>query len=194
MKRRLFVPRRILSHLAGNGVAYLALFFALSGGAAFAATVALPRNSVGSLQVKDHSLLKKDFKAGQIPAGKAGAAGPAGPAGPAGAAGAAGPAGPAGPSGASATYTVHKVTVAGSAASFTVVTSVCPSGSKLVSGGFAGKQDASSPVVTDRPGIATVEGASGSVDAASGTTATAWTVVQYTATAGNVSAYAVCAT
>jgi hypothetical protein len=186
------VSKRVGRHLARNGVAYVALFFALSGAAAVAAT-ALPRNSVGTLQVKDHSLLAKDFKSGQLPRGARGPAGATGAAGPAGPAGPAGAAGPAGPSGASSTFVSHKVTVAGVAGSFTVVTSVCPSGTKVVSGGFDGKQSSISPVVTNRPGVATVEGASGSVDAPSGTTPTAWTVVQYTATAGNVSAYAICA-
>ena len=77
-------------------IACLALLLAL-GGTSYAAVV-LPANSVGtpqlkndavnSLKVKNGSLLKADFKAGQIPAG------PEGPAGPAGPAGAAGPAGP----------------------------------------------------------------------------------------------------
>jgi hypothetical protein len=80
-------------------LACVALAVAL-GGTGYAAIV-LPRNSVGTLQLKNNavnsikvangSLLKADFRAGQIPAGPVG---PAGPAGPAGAAGAAGPAGP----------------------------------------------------------------------------------------------------
>jgi hypothetical protein len=73
----------------GLVLAAIALAVALSG-TAYAAVNALPRNSVTSVQVKDHSLLAKDFKAGQIPRGPAGAPGPAGPAGPP------GPAGPAG--------------------------------------------------------------------------------------------------
>jgi hypothetical protein len=70
-------------------VACLALAVALAG-TGYAAT-ALPRNSVGTAQVKNGSLLRADFKAGQVPAGPRGAAGPQGPAGPAGPAGAAGP-------------------------------------------------------------------------------------------------------
>ena len=70
----------------------LALAVALSG-TGYAAVNALPRNSVTSVQVKDRSLLAKDFKLGQLPRG------PAGPAGAAGAAGPAGPTGPAGPAG-----------------------------------------------------------------------------------------------
>src|SRR4051812_49579516 len=68
-------------------IACFALLVVLSG-ASYAAVQALPRNSVTSVQVKDRSLLARDFKAGQLPRG---------PAGPAGAAGAAGPAGPGGP-------------------------------------------------------------------------------------------------
>jgi hypothetical protein len=72
----------------------LALLLTL-GGTGYAASKALPRNSVGSIQVKDHSLLARDFKAGQLPRGAPGPAGPAGPAGPQ------GPAGPAGSGGSS---------------------------------------------------------------------------------------------
>jgi hypothetical protein len=83
-------------------LAGVALIVAL-GGTAYAAVI-LPANSVGTLQlkknavnslkVKNGSLLKADFKAGQVPAGPEG---PAGSAGPAGLTGPAGPAGPAGP-------------------------------------------------------------------------------------------------
>jgi hypothetical protein len=73
-------------------IACLALAVAL-GGTGYAA-VRLPAASVGtaqlksdavtSLKVKNGSLLKVDFKSGQIPAGTAGPAGPVGAAGPAG--------------------------------------------------------------------------------------------------------------
>jgi hypothetical protein len=86
----------------GTVAAYLALFVAL-GGTSFAASSALPRNSVGNAQlkssavtgskVKNGSLTASDFKRGSLPAGKTGATGPAGPAGPAGATGATGPSG-----------------------------------------------------------------------------------------------------
>jgi hypothetical protein len=86
-------------------IACAALAVAL-GGVSYAAT-ALPRNSVGPLQLKANSvnsskvlngsLLRSDFRAGSIPKGARGPAGPPGPAGPAGPAGAAGAAGPAGP-------------------------------------------------------------------------------------------------
>jgi hypothetical protein len=71
-------------------VACLALAVAL-GGTGYAATV-LPRNSVGTVQlknnaitaakVKNFSLVRQDFKPGQLPAGARGPAGPAGAAGP----------------------------------------------------------------------------------------------------------------
>jgi hypothetical protein len=70
-------------------MATIAVFVSLGGGAY--AAVKLPRNSVGSGQikknavtsakVKNRSLLAKDFKKGQLPAGHTGPAGPAGPAG-----------------------------------------------------------------------------------------------------------------
>ena len=74
-------------------VACLALAISLSG-AAYAVSTALPRNSVGTLQLKNNavnsakvknaSLRVADFAPGQIPAG---AQGPAGPQGPPGASG-----------------------------------------------------------------------------------------------------------
>jgi hypothetical protein len=70
-------------------IASLALLIAL-GGTSYAAVQALPRNSVTTVQVRDFSLLARDFKRGQVPRGPAGPAGPAGPQGPQ------GPAGPAG--------------------------------------------------------------------------------------------------
>ena len=69
-----------------NVIATLALIFALGGGAY--AALKLPRNSVGSRQlkanavrsskVKDGSLLSEDFKAGQLPAGAPGVPGASG--------------------------------------------------------------------------------------------------------------------
>jgi hypothetical protein len=85
---------RIVTHARSNAIAYLALFTTL-GGVSYAAT-ALPKNSVGTKQVRNGSLLAKDFKAGQLPAG---ATGPQGPKGDTGAAGATGPQGPKGDTG-----------------------------------------------------------------------------------------------
>src|SRR2546421_5729658 len=73
-------------------IACTALAIAL-GGTSYAAVQRLPKNSVTTYQVKDFSLLARDFKRGQVPAGPVGPTGPAGPTGPQ------GPAGPAGPAG-----------------------------------------------------------------------------------------------
>jgi len=62
-------------------IACLALTIAL-GGSAFAATMLVPKNSVGSAQVINGSLLKKDFKRGQLPRGPQGLPGEQGPTGP----------------------------------------------------------------------------------------------------------------
>jgi hypothetical protein len=69
-------------------VACLALAISLSG-AAYAVSTALPRNSVGTVQLKNNavnsakvrnaSLRAVDFAAGQIPVGPQGPAGPQGP-------------------------------------------------------------------------------------------------------------------
>jgi hypothetical protein len=101
-------------------VAAVALFLSMGGGAYAALT--LPRNSVGTAQlrngavtwaklrnhsitaakVKPHSLLASDFRFGQLPLGPPGprgATGPRGPRGGRGPTGATGPKGPAGPPG-----------------------------------------------------------------------------------------------
>jgi hypothetical protein len=100
---------RLLRHRPSPAivVACVALLLAL-GGVSYAAT-ALPRNSVGTAQlktnavtsskVKNHSLLRADFKNGQVPRGARGPVGPAGATGPKGATGARGPTGAAGSSG-----------------------------------------------------------------------------------------------
>ncbi len=92
---------RLTGHMRHNLIAYLALFVAL-GGTSYAA-IRLPANSVGPRQikknavrssdVKNSSLLARDFKAGQLPAGPRGAQGIPGPV------GAIGPHGPKGDTG-----------------------------------------------------------------------------------------------
>src|SRR6478609_4651775 len=81
---------RLASYVRHHHLALIALFIAL-GGTGYAA-IKLPKNSVGGAQikagavgsseVKDRSLLAKDFRAGQLPKGDAGPQGPAGPPGP----------------------------------------------------------------------------------------------------------------
>jgi hypothetical protein len=87
--------RALATHVRRNLVAYLALFVALGGTSYAAGSKLLPRNSVGSNQVINRSLLAKDFKKGQLPKG---ARGPAGAKGATGSQGAKGTTGVAGPS------------------------------------------------------------------------------------------------
>lgn len=78
--------RKLRPRSAYDVVALLALFVAL-GGSAYAVT-SLPKNSVGTDQLKknavtssktkDHSLLAKDFKAGELPRGARGPKGATG--------------------------------------------------------------------------------------------------------------------
>jgi len=84
-----------LTHLRKNGVAYLALFFALCGTSYGAALTLLPKNSVGSAQVINGSLKKVDLSAPAIAAlrgvrGQSGRQGIQGPQGPPGERGAQG--------------------------------------------------------------------------------------------------------
>jgi Collagen triple helix repeat (20 copies) len=96
----------VVSYVRRHHLGMLALFVALSG-TAYAAS--LPRNSVGTAQlkrnavtsakVKPRSLLGSDFRRGQLPAGPQGPAGPEGAAGARGAEGATGARGAEGPPG-----------------------------------------------------------------------------------------------
>jgi hypothetical protein len=118
-------------------VAMLALAFALTG-TGIAAVAALPRNSVGTRQlrngavvsskVRNHSLLARDFRRGQLPRGPIGPAGPAGPQGPA------GPAGPAGPSG-NLAVSVHEADAAVGPGRRAFAIAACASGQRAVGGG-----------------------------------------------------------
>jgi hypothetical protein len=146
--------RGIAAYARRHHLALLALFFALAGTSYAATSTLLPKNSVGTKQVIDHSLLKADFKAGQLPRGRVGpegppglqgaqgAAGAPGTQGAQGAAGAQGPPGIQGPPGPVSAYeTLHPALpltdiTATSANSPTVVTQVdVPAGSYAVSMG-----------------------------------------------------------
>jgi hypothetical protein len=97
--------REIGKHLRGHFVAYLALFFAL-GGTSFAAVNALPKNSVGSPQIKNGAIQKVDLAKRTVSSlrGLRGPSGPAGPQGPAGTQGAQGPKGDTGAPGSALAY------------------------------------------------------------------------------------------
>lgn len=91
--------RRLRANLTyANVISTLCLFLLLGGGAAFAASQALPEASVGTKQLKDGAVtrqkLSKVARAGMVgPAGARGPQGAPGPAGPQGAPGAKGEAG-----------------------------------------------------------------------------------------------------
>jgi len=127
-------------HLRTHFVAYLALFFAL-GGTSIAAVQALPRNSVGSPQIKNRSIQKVDIsrKTVAVLRGARGVRGPAGPAGAAGAKGATGPVGPTGAPGAPGVSGYVRV----SGPTVTVAAGVdgsafvpCPAGTQPLGGGW----------------------------------------------------------
>jgi len=87
----LFPLRKRLTY--ANIVSSVSLFLVLGGSAYAAASITgkdVANGTLSSADVKDHSLLAKDFKRGELKPGLQGPAGPTGPAGPAGPAGNAG--------------------------------------------------------------------------------------------------------
>src|SRR4051812_44799833 len=136
---------KILKQLSyANVMATLAVFMVLGGGAYAAAK--LPKNSVTTIQVKDRSLLAKDFKAGQLPAGARGLKGEQGLQGPQGLPGAAGANGSNGINGsngkdgvngkdAATNVTSHRVIQGVNALTAGTATANCSSGERLVTGG-----------------------------------------------------------
>lgn len=150
--------------------ATLALFLSL-GGVSYAAT-ALPRDSVGtpqlrdgavdSAKIKDGALQYEDFGFGQIPAGLEGPRGPKGERGargPRGAKGAAGAKGETGATGATGAAGATTVTTReqtsrwtfGDSLPFTVVAE-CAAGERAVGGGFAFSQTANKfRVISSQP-------------------------------------------
>jgi hypothetical protein len=97
-------------------------------------TAQLKKNAVTSVKVKNGTLLKGDFKAGQLPVGPAGPTGPAGPAGAAGSAGAAGATGATGASGLSG-YEIVEAQTPTDSVSPKFAIAACSAGKKVVGGG-----------------------------------------------------------
>jgi hypothetical protein len=134
--QRALMTNRVTSHIRSNVIGYVALFVAL-GGTSYAA-VTLPKNSVGTKQlrngavtarkVRTHSLLAKDFKPGQLPAG------PRGPQGAQGAPGTMGPQGARGPSDAFTQRQSAPVTIPSGNADAIVATVTLPAGSYVLDG------------------------------------------------------------
>jgi hypothetical protein len=124
-------------HLRGNLVAYVALLVALTSSSYAAVTKLLPPNSVGTQQVVNGSLLRQDFKSGQVPRGQRGRAGARGQPGargtigPTGAVGAAGAPGPPGP--VALSYIESETSVAADAQE--TLAASCPAGMFVTGGG-----------------------------------------------------------
>jgi hypothetical protein len=156
-------------------VACLALALSL-GGVSYAA-FRLPANSVGTRQVINHSLLKGDFKPGQLPRGPRGFTGVAGANGANGATGPMGPAGIAligavgGPAGAMCAY-------GGGACQVGSSTATCPAGTVVLGGGYTSDSTNLSVPFTAR------------------TSGTTFDVIgiNYDASARSITAQAICAT
>jgi Collagen triple helix repeat (20 copies) len=169
--------RRITSHRPSPAmvVAFIALLLALGSGAY--AQLRIPRNSVGTAQlranavtspkVKPGSLLSSDFRAGQLPRGPQGPAGPAGPAGAAGARGATGERGATGATGATGPAGATNVTVVQGAVASGISVVGCPAANQRATGGggtVAGGQvaylfDSGPTVTTGTPTAWQVQGA-----------------------------------
>jgi hypothetical protein len=154
-------------------VACLALLVAL-GGTGYATVLNVPRNSVGTVNLKNNavtgpkvrnaSLTRADFRAGQLPAGPVGPQGPAGPAGPAGA------------PGLSAVERIDTTSVSNSTSPKTA-SLTCPAGKRLIGGG--GRVNATSPnvaIVAAFPDNDNVYRATAREVVATGT---AWTVTAF---------------
>jgi hypothetical protein len=161
-----------------NLVAYLALFVALGGTSYAASSKLLPKNSVGTQQVVDHSLRKTDFKSGQLPRGPQGLPGAAGAPGPTGPQGSAGPAGPAGKDGSPATYHYRLDQVDSG-----VARALCAPGEKVTGGG--GVSISGGTLTQNYP----ISDTTGTI--AFGTTAIGWQVANDGF--GTVQAWVVCA-
>jgi hypothetical protein len=92
------MSRGFLRFVRSNAIALLALFVALGGTSIAAGNALLPKNSVGTAQIKNGAVTKKKINKRTIVALK-GNRGPQGPQGPQGAQGPAGPRGATGPQG-----------------------------------------------------------------------------------------------
>jgi hypothetical protein len=187
------------AHRPGHAtiVAYLALFTAL-GGVSYAG-LALPKNSVGSKQiradavkaskVKNGSLKAVDFGAGQLPAGAQGPIGPIGPQ---------GEQGPQGETGTFGTVTVAFERAAtdlanGTNASYDVY---CPDGQRGIAGGGRGDDTLSEETIltNTRPAVS----AANTEPPAPGGTFTGWRITVVNPTGGAASGikpevWAICA-
>jgi hypothetical protein len=185
---------RLVSRLKASPalvVASLALLVSLTGTSVAAVDQLLPRGSVGTPQlktnavtskkVKNGSLLRADFKAGQIPAGARGPAGPAGPQGAQGIQGTQGIQGIQGPSGAT-NVTIRSVSDSVVAGGVELLPSPCQAGERATGGGGNNVASAGVNIIQSAPQPLTG-------------TPTGWQVTYHNTTgvAHSIFAYAICA-
>jgi hypothetical protein len=126
------VGSSLIRHMRSNLIAYLALLLALGGTATAAANLVIPRNSVRSAQVADHSLQRVDFANGTL------LQGPRGFRGPAGSRGAKGDPGPAAVSAGTPVLSVitATATMGGLTGTAARAAATCPEGTSVVGGGY----------------------------------------------------------
>jgi hypothetical protein len=156
-----------------NVMATIAVFLVVGGGSAFAATQMLPKNSVGTTQIKNSAVTPAKLSS----ASKAALTGPKGATGPQGIQGIQGVPGVRGPSGANNLTVVQGPDVAGSEAH-------CPAGMVATGGGAQATGGFTEQFLTK------------SAPATFGAAATAW-AAEAEDTEGNqvkVQAYVICAT
>jgi hypothetical protein len=124
-----------------NVIATLALFLALGGATAFAASQ-LGKNSVGGKQLKKNSVTAAKIKNGAVTQAKIATSaqnalkGGTGPAGLKGATGPAGPQGPTGPSGIAGVNAVDGPSKSMLAGTVNDIFASCPNGEHLIGGGY----------------------------------------------------------
>ena len=179
--------RKIASHVRGHFVAYLALFFAL-GGTSIAAVNALPKNSVGSPQIKNGSIQKVDVSRKTI-ASLRGSQGPQGPQGAQGIQGSKGDRGDKGDAGAAGATNVHVRTADQAIAAMDSTTKAvsCQNGERAVGGGYGIFN-----IFVDSVHV----GWSTPTPSTNGSIATGWSVYVYNPTPGTgglLRVYVVCA-
>ena len=188
--------RGLRAHLSyANVMSSIAVFMVLGGSAYAAAT--LPKNSVGSKQLKSNavtsskikngSLLSKDFKPGQLVAGAPGAAGPVGAAGAKGDTGAKGDKGDKGNPGATSVVVRSEDTVTGPGNNGSHLTS-CNAGERATGGGVELSSGNSNGQLYFEPGGVPSPSTTGS-------TPTGWFSSWYNSTSGTntIRVFAICA-
>lgn len=145
----------LIGHVRRQPVAYVALFFAITGTGIAAGPMItgssvknssltgadIKNSSLTASDVKNGSLLAADFKRGQIPSGAKGATGATGPAGATGPTGATGATGATGPAGATNVVMRRSSPVTVPADSFASASVSCQAGERATGGGVFSEEN-----------------------------------------------------